>query len=124
MGIDPTQRGVEEIFTRKERVYIRRVQQDTHEWRTEKFDNVAPIPQLLGTQVELAEMGDMLVKAEYYDEAWADDDRLKEEAGDVIVFFLGVLSCLGYDVVECIELALAKNRERDWDEHMEAPTGD
>lgn len=104
--------------------YIRIIQQETHAWRTEKFGEVQPTPQLLGTMVELSEMGDMLVKAEYYDEGWADDERLKEEAGDVMVYFLGVLSCLGYDVVECIEVALDKNQTRDWDEHMSAPGGD
>lgn len=101
--------------------FIQGIQKGTHEWRTEQFDNLAPIPQTMGTMVEVAEFGGMLVKAEYYDEEWADDERLKEEAGDVIIYFLGVLSLLGYDVVECIEKALEKNYDRDWEEHMEAP---
>lgn len=101
--------------------YIRNVQTETHEWRRKQFGEVQPTPQLLGTMVEIAEMGDMLVKAEYYDEDWADDEKLKEEAGDVMLYFLGVMSCLGYDVVECIELALEKNERRDWEKHMEAP---
>jgi len=101
--------------------YIERVQDETHQWRIEQFGDVRPTPQLLGTMVELAEMGDMLVKAEYYDEDWADDERLKEEAGDVMLYMLGVMSTLDYNVVECIEKAADKNESRDWDEHMEAP---
>lgn len=104
-----------------EQTYIQTVQEATHWWRMEQFGEVEPTPQLLGTMVELAEMGDMLVKAEYYDENWADDERLEEEAGDVIIFFLGVLSCLDMDVVDCIEAARQKNENRNWDEHMKAP---
>lgn len=101
--------------------YIQQVQRESHEWRTNKFDNLAPVPQTMGTMAEIAEFGSLLVKAIWYDENWADEERLKEEAGDVFIFFLGTLSLLGFDVVECIEAARRKNEKRDWESHMEAP---
>lgn len=101
--------------------YIRKVQVETHAWRLRQFGKVEPTPQLLGTMVELAEMGDMLVKAEYYDDDWADDERLKEEAGDVMLYLLGVMSCLDFDVMDCIEAAQRKNSNRNWETHMQAP---
>lgn len=100
--------------------WIQKIQQETHEWRLENIDNLAPIPQTLGTAGELlGEFGSLLVKEEYYGEGWADRAELEAEAGDVIIYFFGVLSLLDLDVVDCIEAALRKNEERDWDEHMD-----
>lgn len=77
--------------------------------------------QTFGTAIEIMELGELVFKAEYYDEDWADEERLKEEAGDSFIYLLGVLSLLDLDVIDCIETALEKNEMRDWDEHMEAP---
>lgn len=90
----------------------------------EKWPEITPMGQLFGTAIEVMELGELLWKARHYDEDWADEDRLKEEAGDVIIYFLGVLSLLELDVIECIEAALDKNEERDWENHMEAPEVD
>lgn len=101
--------------------YIEEVQKQTHEWRMEKWPDITAFGQLFGTAIELMELGELLWKARHYDKNWADDDELKKEAGDVIVYFLGVMSLLDFDVVECIEAALDKNENRDWDEHQRAP---
>lgn len=102
--------------------YIQHVQQKTHEWRIEKWPDLTALAQTFGTAIEVMELGELVLKAEYYDEDWADDERLKEEAGDALIYLLGVMSLLDLDVEECIEAALDKNETRDWDEHMQAPT--
>lgn len=112
---------VQDPVEHEDLTYIQAVQRSTHEWRQQQFNNLAPIPQTMGTMVEVAEFGGMLVKALYYDEDWADEEKLMTEAGDVILFWLGVLSLLDYDVIDCIEAALDKNAARDWEEHMKAP---
>lgn len=101
--------------------YIQSVQHDTHEWRMEQFPQSTAFGQAFGTAIEVMELGELVYKAEYYDENWADEQRLKEEAGDSLIYLLGVMSLLDLDVIDCIETALEKNEMRDWDEHMEAP---
>lgn len=104
--------------------YIRQIQRQTHSWRMEKWPNVTPLAQVLGTAIEVMELGDLILKSKFYDEEWADDQRLKEEAGDAFIYLLGVISLLGFDVIECIEAALDKNNDRDWETHQKAPSDD
>lgn len=104
--------------------YINKVQTVTHEWRMEKWPELTPLGQLFGTVIEIAELGEMLWKARHYDEDWQNRQRIKEEAGDVLIYFLGVLSLLDLEPDECIEAAMAKNDARDWEDHMEAPADD
>lgn len=101
--------------------YIRRVQRNTHEWRMENWPSITVWEQFGGTIGELGEFIEILVKANNYDEGWEDRDRMKEEAGDVLIYWLGVLSLLDIDVIDCIEAAREKNDQRDWDSHQEAP---
>lgn len=101
--------------------YIQRIQHDTHDWRMEQFPQSTAFGQAFGTAIEVMELGELVYKAEYYDEDWADRQRLKEEAGDSMIYLLGVMSLLDLDVIDCVETALEKNEMRDWEEHMEAP---
>lgn len=101
--------------------YIRQVQEATHAWRMEKWPDLTPLAQLAGTDVEVSELLEMEVKSEYYDDDWASEERFKEEIGDVIIYLMGYSSLRGFDVDECVEAALDKNEDRDWEEHMEAP---
>jgi NTP pyrophosphatase (non-canonical NTP hydrolase) len=87
----------------------------------EKWPDVTPMGQTFGTAIEVMELGELLWKAQHYDEDWADTQRLKEESGDALVYLLGVMSLLDMDVVACVEAALDKNDDRDWEEHQEAP---
>lgn len=104
--------------------YIQAIQKQTHEWRMEKWPDISALAQTFGTAIEVMELGELVLKAEYYDEDWADEQRLKEEAGDALLYHLGVMSLLELDVKECIEAALDKNQARDWDEHQKAPATD
>lgn len=100
--------------------WLRGVQRDSHEWRLDTIgDDITPTTQLAHTRNEIAELSDPLVKGATYDGAWTDgeEEHLKTEAGDVIVAYLGVLSLLGFDAVECMNLALEKNGQRSWEEH-------
>lgn len=100
---------------------IDEVQQRTHEWRLEEFGEPDPIDQLFGTMLELGEVGGPVLKAKYYDEEWIDEEHLKTEIGDVLIYFLGVASIMGYDISDCIRHAEVKNGNRDWEEHKQAP---
>lgn len=104
--------------------FIQTVQRETHNWRISKWPDLNPMAQAFGTAIEIMELGELIFKAQYYDEEWADEDRLKEEAGDALIYLLGVMSLLDLDVVECIEAAQDKNYSRDWDSHQEAPSND
>lgn len=101
--------------------YIQNVQQKTHMWRMNKWPDVTVWKQFGGFIGELGEFVEILFKSEFYDDAWDNEERLKEEAGDILIYFLGVLSLLGLDAHECLEAALEKNEARDWEEHQEAP---
>lgn len=96
------------------------IQAETHPWRVEKIPDLNPRDQLDGTMVEVAEILEAVVKEETYDEGWADDEHVKEEIGDVIIYLSGFCALKGFDMTECIHRAQAKNSERDWDEHMRA----
>lgn len=101
--------------------YIQRVQRETHQWRMEKWPDLDVWKQFGGFTGEIAEFVEILFKAEFYDDEWYDERRLQEEAGDLIIYFLGVLSLVDLDAKECIEAAMEKNDRRDWDDHQEAP---
>lgn len=104
--------------------WIGDVQQETHDWRMDKWPDLTPWEQFGGFVGEIAEFIEILFKAKHYDGEWRDEQKLQEEAGDVIIYFLGVLSLLDLDIEECIAAALEKNEARDWDEHQEAPNDD
>lgn len=100
---------------------LNELQRQTHAWRTDQFGEIDIEDQLLGTFFEMSELGERIVKGNNYDPDWADEEQMKTEAGDVLIYFLGVLSIAGYDAEECVDLALKKNNLRNWDEHMKAP---
>lgn len=105
--------------------WIREVQRKSHEWRLDTIgDDITPMSQLAHTRNEMAELSDPIVKDDTYSDGWVNMDRehvpggrreMMTEAGDVIVAYLGVLSLLDLDVVECVVEALEKNGQRDWD---------
>ena len=98
--------------------YIQKVQVVTHAWRMEMWPDLEVWQQFAGFVGEIAEFIEILFKGEFYDDEWDDREELKKEAGDVIIYFLGVLSLLDLDVHECIEAAREKNDDRDWEEHQ------
>lgn len=97
---------------------LQAIQAETHNWRMSKWPELTYWQQFGGFVGELAEFIEILFKSEFYDEEWNDCQALKEEAGDVIIYFLGVLSLLDLDVMDCIIAARQKNKERDWEEHQ------
>lgn len=101
--------------------FMNHVQEETHEWRMEEWPDITALAQTFGTAIEVMELGELVLKGEYYDEDWADEQRLKEEAGDSLVYLLGVMSLLDLTVEECVAAALRKNDDRDWEEHQGAP---
>ena len=100
---------------------MQNIQDETHEWRMQKWPDLTPLAQLSGTAVEVSELLEMEIKGEHYDKEWCTDEKLKEEIGDVMIYLMGYASLRGFDIAECIDAAHDKNNERDWDQHMEAP---
>lgn len=100
---------------------MQQIQSDTHEWRMDKWPDLTPLAQLAGTDVEVSELLEMEVKGEHYDEDWMDDEQFKKEIGDVLIYLMGYASLRDLDVAECIDAAMDKNENRDWDDHMKAP---
>lgn len=94
------------------------IQAETHPWRLDKIPDLTPRDQLDGTMVEVAEILEAVVKEETYDDGWANEEHVKEEIGDVLIYLSGFCALEGFDMIECIARARAKNSDRDWDEHM------
>lgn len=104
--------------------YISAVQEQTHQWRMQKWPDVTPMIQLAGTDVEVSELMEMEVKGATYDDAWMSDEQLKKEIGDVMIYLMGYASLHDLDITDCLESALDKNQARNWEEHQKAPSDD
>jgi len=79
--------------------WLDEVQRMTAEWREETLaGDPTPLSQASHTAVEAAEVVDLLVKGETYQEGDLEVGRhLLEELGDVVVAHLGTLSLLGIE---------------------------
>lgn len=95
------------------RLWIQEVQERNHQWREENVPNAEPLDQAAHTAVEASELLDLFVKQAEYG-VGLDAVEAKTEAGDIVVSHLSLMSMMGWDVVDCIDLARSKNDGREW----------
>lgn len=98
------------------------LQSNVAAWRRNAIPgDVTPQTQAGHTMVEAAEVQDLLIKLETYEDRDYDEMRqdealeLASEIGDVVVALSGVPNMLGMAFESCVAQALDKNGARDWD---------
>lgn len=92
------------------------LQKEYNEWQERNFPGTTPVHQALGCCEEAGELAHAVLKLDQGIRGTEEEHvaNMKDAIGDFVIYAMGISKSYDFTIDECVKLAWARVRQRDW----------